>query len=80
MVPEKDPTQQLQIKESLTSGSLEHLDAIQCAIKETQAIEHTKNMAAREVDCALSALAALPDSEYKTALVDLAGFAIERDH
>ena len=39
-----------------------------------------KKIAAEEVDKALSVLTPLPESEYKTGLVDLANFAIKRDH
>lgn len=72
--------QQQKIKDSLTQGTLAHLPDILLALKETQAIEYTKQVAADEIDRALTALAILPDSPYKTALTDLANFAIERSH
>ena len=72
--------QQSLIKQSLQEGSLHHLPAILDAIQTTQAIEYTKQIAAAEVDCALTALSVLPDSIYKKALQDLAHYAIQRDH
>jgi len=72
--------QKEQIKESLAQGSLDHLSEILVAIEETKAIEFTKKIAAGEVDRAISALTILPESEYKTALIDLATFALERNH
>jgi octaprenyl-diphosphate synthase len=73
-------TQQEQIKESLMKGTLSYLPDILIAIEQTKAIPFTKRIAAQEVDAALSALSVLPESEYKTALIDLANFAIERSY
>ena len=72
--------QQEQIRHALEHGSLENLTEILIAIKETKAIEYTKKMAVTEVDTAISALNAIPDSEYKTALIELAHYAVSRDH
>lgn len=73
-------TQREQIHISLTKGSLDFLPEILQAIEDTQAIEYTKKIAAEEIDKAITALNPLPDSIYKTALNDLALFAIERKH
>ncbi|MFI4962565.1 MAG: polyprenyl synthetase family protein [Legionellales bacterium] len=70
--------QQYYIKESLKLGTLDFLPEILSTLEETKAIAYTKSIAAQEVDSALSCLAILPDSEYKTALIDLAHFALER--
>lgn len=72
--------QQEQIRESLKLGSLTHLPDILIAIEQTNAIAYTKKIAAQEIDSALSALALLPESEYKKALIDLANFAVERTY
>lgn len=72
--------QQDQIKESLKLGSLTYLPEILVALEETQAIAFTKKVAAEEIDHALSALSVLPESPYKTALTDLATFAMERTY
>lgn len=68
------------IQDSLQQGSLNNLPAILEAIKETEAIEFTRNYAADEVKKALSCLQILPNTVYKEALVELAQFAIRRDH
>ena len=73
-------TQQKQIQESLKEGSLNYLPEILQAIEETDAIAYTQKVAAKEVDLALTALMALAPSEYKTALIDLAHFAIKRTY
>lgn len=72
--------QKEQIKESLQQGSLEHLPDILIAIEQTKAIEYTKKIAAQEVDLALTSLMVLPESTYKTALIDLARFALQRTY
>ncbi|MGL6029171.1 MAG: polyprenyl synthetase family protein, partial [Legionella sp.] len=73
-------TQQEQIRESLMKGSLSYLPDILIAIEQTKAIAYTKRVAADEVQSALACLEALPDSEYKQALIDLANFALERTY
>lgn len=74
------PSQQLKIKESIEQGSLKHLPEVLEAIAETNAIAYTRQIAAAEIDKALSALQILPDSAYKNALTELAYYAINRDH
>lgn len=68
------------IKESLLSGSLEHLPEILQTLEETKAIDYTKDVAAQEVDRALTALSIVPESAYKDALIELAHFAVSRTH
>lgn len=68
------------IKQSINLGSLEHLSEIQQTIDTTNAIDYTKQIAAEEVDKAISALTPVAQSEYKQALIDLAHYAIKRNH
>ncbi|MCW8398841.1 polyprenyl synthetase family protein [Legionella sp. PATHC038] len=72
--------QKQQIIESLKKGSLDFLPDILVALEETKAIAYTKNIAAQEVDKALSSLVILPDSKYKEALINLAQFALQRSY
>lgn len=72
--------QQDKIRHSLQKGTLEDMPYILDAIKETQAIEYTKSIAAKEADHAITALQSLPDSVYKDALRDLAHYATQRTH
>ncbi len=72
--------QKQQIMESLKKGSLDFLPEILVALEETKAIEYTKNIAAQEIDKALSSLMILPDSKYKEALINLAQFALQRNY
>lgn len=73
-------TQKEQIKQSLQQGTLDFLPEILQALEDTSAIEHTKQVATQERDLAIENLSMLPDSQYKTALSDLAHFAIERSY
>lgn len=75
-----NPTQKKVIEKSLLQGGLDKIDDILQIIKETKAIEYTRQCAADEVDKALTSLHILPASKYKQALIDLANFAIERNY
>lgn len=68
------------IHTSLIEGNLNNLKEIIKIIKKTNAIELTYEKAQEEVEKAISALEVLPDSEYKTALKNLAFYAIKREH
>lgn len=72
--------QQELIKQGLKQGGLKHLPQVLDAIKETNAIEYTKQFAAKEIDTAISALQVLQPSIYKDALIELAEFALQRTH
>lgn len=72
--------QQEEIKQTIKLGKRDNLPQILVAIQETNAIAYTKQKAANEVDKAISALQILPDSVYKTALIETAQYALERDH
>lgn len=74
------PKQQDQIKTSLMQGRLGDLSEIQETIEHTKAIDYTRSVAASEIEQALSALQAIPDSVYKDGLIDLAYYAVQRDH
>lgn len=77
---EGNPEQQKLIQQSLKTGSLEHLEEILEVIHQTKAIKFTQDYAALEVDRALTALQVLPQSIYKEALMELAQFALQRNH
>lgn len=74
------PEQKIYIQDTLSHKSFNNLSDILQIIADTQSIEYTKQVAATEVDHAIDALKPLPDSEYKTALIELAQYALMRDH
>ncbi|MDP5293746.1 octaprenyl diphosphate synthase [Oceanimonas sp. CHS3-5] len=57
---------------------MEHLDEIMTILEQTEALEYSRQRAREEAQKAIDALAVLPDSEHKAALVDLAHMAVER--
>jgi len=61
-------------------NGMEHLDEILAVMNETGSLVYTQKMAEIEADKAINALAILPDSEHKQALVALAHIAANRNH
>lgn len=74
------PTQQDLIKKSLEGGLRENLPEILSAIEKTGAIAYTQSLADQEAQAAISCLEILPESIYKTALIELAQFSVMRKH
>lgn len=72
--------QQTLIRESLQHGTLDHLPTIIETITETKALDYTRRIATNEAEQAISALDILPSSVYKNALIELAYYAVKRDH
>jgi octaprenyl-diphosphate synthase len=73
------PKQTALIKEAIEKANgMEYFDDIMQALKETKALEYTKQRAMEEADKAIAALSLLPESEYKQALVSLAHIAADR--
>ena len=71
--------QQRQIlRSAIEKGGLEHIGAVVAAIESTQANAYTARKAEDEARCAIEALAAIPESPYKQALLDVARFSIHR--
>lgn len=67
------------IREAIVEcNGMEHLDDILNAMKETESLAYTQKIAEQEADKAISALAVLPASEYKEALIALAHIAANR--
>ena len=66
------------IKTAIENGEIEKLDAILEIVRQTGALIYTQDAARSESDAAITAIAPLPESEYKDALINLANFAISR--
>ncbi|WP_199610832.1 octaprenyl diphosphate synthase [Flocculibacter collagenilyticus] len=60
------------------ANGMEHLDEILTALQQTGALAYTQQKAEQEADKAIAALAIIPDSEHKEALVALAHLAVNR--
>ncbi len=66
------------IRNAILDGGLDQLERITSIITATGALEYTTRQARRAADEAVTALAAVPDSEYKDALVAIAELSIAR--
>lgn len=60
------------------ANGMEHFDEIMLALRETKALEYTKQRAIEEADKAINAISILPESDYKQALISLAHLAADR--
>ncbi len=68
------------IYKSIKTGSIENLSCIIEIINETKALHATRRLAEQESKRAIQALECLNASTYKEALIQLAHFAVSRDH
>lgn len=72
-------TEQRQVlRSAIEKGGLEQIEAVVAAIESTQANAYTARKAEDEARSAIEALAAIPESPYKQALLDVARFSIHR--
>jgi octaprenyl-diphosphate synthase len=67
------------VRHAIEQGSAAEFAAILAAIQSTGALDYTRECARREANIAAEALACLPNSVYKNALIELCGFAVDRD-
>ena len=67
------------IRKAIQQGGLGDLPAVLAAVKATDAINYVRNLAANEARIGCEAIANLPHSANKQALIDLAAFAVTRD-
>jgi octaprenyl-diphosphate synthase len=65
------------IRSAIEHGGLQQLEPIVAAIESTGGLEYTANLARSEIDKALDALSALPNTPYKSGLAALARFAVD---
>lgn len=66
------------IRSAIETGGREHIAAVTHAIESSDAIAYTTQVAVEHAHKAIRALEALPPSEYRDALVELANFAVRR--
>lgn len=68
------------IREAIKNGGIDDLKPVLEIIHTTGALDYTKKCALNEIEIALSAIAPLPDSEYKQCLIQLADFSVTRNY
>ena len=71
-------TEAATIRKAIQNGGLEELPAVLAAVKSTDALNYVRDLAANEARIGVVAIAHLPDSANKQALIDLAEFAVKR--
>jgi octaprenyl-diphosphate synthase len=74
------PDEQLIIRKAIEEGGLEQIERIVGTIKATGALAYTTRKAEQAAQEAIAALEPLSDSNYKTALIELAQFAVQRQY
>ncbi|BCB25855.1 octaprenyl diphosphate synthase [Sulfurimicrobium lacus] len=68
------------VRHAIEQGGLDELQPVMQAIRDTGALDYTKAQAKREADAACAAISHLPGSNYKDSLLQLADFAVARNH
>ncbi len=66
------------IRHAIEHGGLTEFQNVLAAVRDTDALQYTRDQARREVETANAAISLLPDSKYKTALLQLSAFAVDR--
>ena len=67
------------IRNAIQHGGLKELAAVLAAVNNTDALNYVRQLAENEASVGCVAIAHLPDSANKQALLDLAAFAVKRD-
>ena len=75
-----DPAQSAVLHRAIEQGDREAFADVYAIVQATDAISYTSRRAVEEADKAISAIAILPDSPYRQALMDLAHFSVERNY
>ncbi len=73
------PQQEL-VRQVIEQGGRDRLAEVIAAINASDALDYTWQQARQAADQAVAALGALPESKFRTALVNLAHYAVERRH
>jgi octaprenyl-diphosphate synthase len=68
------------VRRCIENGDHSQFDAILAAIKQSGALAYTQQQAVLASEQAIQALVNLADSEFKNSLIQLARFAVERNH
>ena len=73
------PAEATIIRNAIQHGGLDDMPAVLAAVKATKASEYVLNLAKSEAHSACAAIAHFMDSAYKTAMLELAKFAVNRN-
>jgi octaprenyl-diphosphate synthase len=74
------PAQLTLLRDAITTGNSERLDAILEVIESTNAIKYTADTAKHHAELAKQALSHIPSTPYRQALEQLSDFVVERTY
>jgi octaprenyl-diphosphate synthase len=74
------PQQRELVRSCIENGDEQHFDAVLAAVTASGALDYTRRAAIVAAQRASSAIADLPESEYKQSLLQLCSFAVDRNH
>ncbi len=74
------PEQVALVRQAIERGGRDGFRGVVETVHSTGALDYVRQMAANEAKAAQQAIAALPNSNYKDSLLELATFAVERDY
>ena len=66
------------LRQAILEGGIEQLDKITAIVNATGALQYTKQRAQEAADAAVEALAGIPESDYKQALIAIAELSVQR--
>lgn len=69
-----------QIRDAIEHGGLDSLDDIIAIVRNSAALDYVRGLARQEANAACTAISHFSDSNYKTALLQLASFSVDRTH
>jgi len=75
---EAKPEGRAMIRKAILEGGIDQLEEIRGVIESTGALQYTLARAQEAADRAIGALAGIPDSDHKQALIALADFSVKR--
>ena len=68
------------IRKTIEEGGTNGFEHVLDIIRQTEALDYAKKCAQTEAETATAAIIDLPESEYKECLMQLARFAVTRNH
>jgi octaprenyl-diphosphate synthase len=74
------PEQAACVRRAIETGGRDEFPAVLAAIRSSGALEHARLRAREAAEQAKNAIFALPDTNYRRALIELAAFAADRSH
>jgi octaprenyl-diphosphate synthase len=74
------PAQAQTVRHAIEQGGRDDFEAVLEAVINTGALEYAREQARREAAAACAAIERLPNSKYRDSLLQLAEFAVNRDH